>query len=79
MSHVGNGEHDFAGLDKCRFIGEETIETLKQARIKARDTIDSIEPAHITSWVDLLIKLEEAVRSVKVELQMQNFLEGREG
>ena len=62
MSHVGNGEHDFDGLEK---LDPEIAERIKQVRIEARDIIDRLEPFHINSWPDLLTKLKDSLDTAK--------------
>lgn len=70
MSHVGNGEHDFDGLKVSEILDEETIGRIKQARIEARSIIDRLEPFHISSWADLLTKLDDcretAIRNARL-------------
>jgi len=56
MSHVDKSEHDFDGLES---LNPEAAEIIKQARIEARDIIDRLEPFHISSWADLLAKLDD--------------------
>jgi len=63
-SHVGNGEHDFDGLDELN-LPPHVLESIKQARIDARRVIDKLEPFHITSYGDLIIRLEDELKSVK--------------
>lgn len=66
MSHVGNGEHDFNGLEGLHsFLDTGTVERIKQARIEARSIIDRLEPFHISSWADLLTKLEDSLETAK--------------
>lgn len=64
MSHVGNGEHDFDGLDDLG-LSADTLESVQQARIEARSIIDSLEPLHIDSWADLFSKLENCLERAK--------------
>lgn len=70
MSHVGNGEHDFDNLEVSEILNEETKGRIKQARIEARDIIDRLEPFHISSWADLLTKLDDchktAIRNARL-------------
>jgi len=67
MSHVGNGENDFDGLEN---LSLEMQERVKQARIEARGVIDRLEPFHIDGWADLLMKIDDcrnmAVRNAKL-------------
>lgn len=65
MSHVGNGERDFEDLERMN-IDPEIKESVKQARIEARTIIDSIEPLHISSWADLIGKIEDALEQAKM-------------
>ncbi len=62
MSHVGNGEHDFDGLEGR---DDDRTEITKQARIEARDIINRLEPCHITNWPDLLSKLEDSLEAAR--------------
>ena len=64
MSHVGNGENDFADLEDYKF-SPEILEKVKEARREAREVIDSIEPFHIMSRTELIYKLETALRNIK--------------
>jgi hypothetical protein len=67
MSHVGNGEHDFDGLES---LDQETAKKIKAARIEARYIMDAIEPAHIRSLSDLFAKLDNARRSAEENAKM---------
>ncbi|MBI4708745.1 MAG: hypothetical protein HY764_00895 [Candidatus Portnoybacteria bacterium] len=58
MSHVGNGEHDFDGLEQLN-LDEKTLNSVRRARIQARESIDRLEPFHISSHADLLAKLAD--------------------
>lgn len=60
-SHVGNGEHDFDGLDENSSIDMQ----IKQARIEARDIIDRLEPFHINGWPELIAVLEDCLENAK--------------
>ena len=73
MSHTGNGEHDFDDL-KNLGLSPEAEERVRQARVEARTIIDSLEPMHITSWADLLAKLEEAVERAEANNHISEFL-----
>jgi len=37
---------------------EEIERLVEQAKIQAQDFINALDPEHITSWIDLLIKIE---------------------
>lgn len=50
-------EADFADLERLN-LSPEVAESIKQARIEARVIIGKLEPHHITSWEDLLQKLD---------------------
>jgi hypothetical protein len=59
MSHVGNGEHDFDGFEELN-LPADIKESLRNAKIEARDIIDRLEPFHISSWTDLLMILDDS-------------------
>lgn len=67
MSHVGNGEHDFEGLEK---LEPATAKIVRQARIQARDIIDRLEPFHIDGWPDLLAKIDDCRNAAFVNARL---------
>lgn len=58
---------DFEGLDNLGF-SKKIINRIKEARMFAKDIVNSLEPKHITGWFDLKIKLENALQVVKTEI-----------
>ncbi len=65
MSHVGNGEHDFDDLEGMD-LDPAIKESVRHARIEARTIIDFLEPRHITSWADLIGKLEDVLEYTRI-------------
>ncbi len=73
MSHIAdNDEHDFDDLEKSN-LPPDVIKSVKQARREARSIIDSLEPAHITSWIDLIARLENALSKAKQSAELEKF------
>ena len=70
MSHVDDASHDFEDLERTDDLPEEVGEAVRQARIQARGIIDSLEPRHVTSWADLLYRLEEAIRRARINANL---------
>ena len=64
MSHDGNGPEDFEGLERLR-PANGVKDIVEQARIEARDIIDRLEPRHIASWPELIMKLEYSLEKAK--------------
>ena len=50
---------DLADLAKLN-LSDAVLEEVVQARIEARGIINSLDPQHIISWIDLQSKLKEA-------------------
>lgn len=74
MSHIAdNDEHDFDDLKESN-LPSDVIESVRQARREARSIIDSLEPIHITSWIDLIVRLENALANAKRSAKLERFL-----
>lgn len=63
-SNVGNGEHDFDGLDGLD-LSPDILESIKQARIEARGIIERLDPVHIDNWPDLIGKLKDCLKNAE--------------
>jgi len=66
MSHVGNGEHDFDGLEQ---MPEQMREHIRNVRIAARTCIDNLEPQHINSWYELIKRLRFLLQRAEIEMR----------
>jgi len=55
---------DFEDLEGMN-LPQEILESVKQARIEARTIISKLEPCHITSWTDLIIRLGDSLERAK--------------
>lgn len=67
MSHVGNGEHDFDGLEN---LDPQEAEKIKLVRQTAREAIDLIEPFHINNWPELIWRMEIALKKAKEDAKI---------
>ena len=55
---------DFEGLEKMN-LSPKILAKVKSARIEARNIIEHLEPEHISSWGDLIEKLEHHLKEAK--------------
>ena len=65
---MSKNAQDFVGLEKIK--DDEIREAVREARITARDICDILDPQHITSWSDLLNKLERCINKAKFDAIM---------
>jgi hypothetical protein len=63
---------DFDDLKEMK-LSPEIIESIKQARIEAKDIIEFLEPHGITSWADLISKLEIVLNKAKLNAEQFRF------
>jgi len=58
---------DSLGLKELEKLNlpDNIFERVKQARIEAQSVIEHLEPEHISSWADLIRKLEVALEKAK--------------
>lgn len=88
MSHVGNGENDFKGIE---YFSEKDQEKIKVVRLQAReiiniiksehinapqaeDFIDRLEPRHINTPVRLRKILEELLQETEADLRLSKMI-----
>jgi len=55
-------------------LDPEVKEVLIQDRIEAEELIDRLDPAHISSWADLIRILEESLREAKKIKENEEFV-----
>lgn len=67
MSHVGNGESDFAGLND---FSPENSEHARRVRECARNIIDALEPQHIDTYQQLISIMKERLEQAEREYRM---------
>ncbi|HEY4520342.1 MAG TPA: hypothetical protein VJJ72_00870 [Candidatus Paceibacterota bacterium] len=64
MSHIGNGENDFEGLDQ---MTPEMADWVKEIRILARSIVDNLEPCHISTYQELIDRLQAGIQRVAIK------------
>lgn len=69
MSHIGNGEDDFEGLDELG-LSEDILNNIKQSRMFAREIIDRLEPRYILGWNQLRVILKDALMNLDSEIKL---------
>lgn len=77
MTHVDDESHDFEGLDNLGF-SKKITDSIKKARMLAREIIDSLEPRHIYGFNSLKIKLEHALLTIDTESKLIEIIEREE-
>lgn len=75
MSHVDDASHDFEGLEGLPF---DVAQSVKEARMEARDIIDELEPRHIRGWKHLIGILEKVLEDIEYQQWLANFVSPEE-